>query len=67
MKAFSIFIALFLISSFCPQYADSQTDSCSSNLAAVNGAQFPFDTSSLTCNAVWSAQDYILRLNMALK
>ncbi|XP_058199786.1 cytochrome b561 and DOMON domain-containing protein At3g07570-like [Rhododendron vialii] len=65
MKAFSIVIALFLISSLCPQYANSQTDSCSSNLAAVNGAQFPFDTSSLNCDAVWTVQDYILRYAQA--
>ncbi|XP_058199787.1 cytochrome b561 and DOMON domain-containing protein At3g07570-like isoform X2 [Rhododendron vialii] len=65
MKAFSIFIALFLISGSCPEYANSQTDSCGSNLTAVNGAQFLFDTSSLNCDAVWTAQDYILRYAQA--
>ncbi|KAF7120086.1 hypothetical protein RHSIM_Rhsim13G0055900 [Rhododendron simsii] len=65
MKAFSKFIALFLISSLCPQYANSQTDSCSNNLTAVNGAKFRFDISSLNCDAVWTAQDYILRYAQA--
>ncbi|KAH7838665.1 hypothetical protein Vadar_029627 [Vaccinium darrowii] len=64
MKASSMFIALFLISSLFSQLANSQTNSCSNNLTAVN-AQFPFDISSLTCNAVWSAQNYILRYKQA--
>ncbi|CAL5424770.1 unnamed protein product [Camellia sinensis] len=62
-RASSIFIALFLISGLSSSHVNSQTDSCSSNLN-LNG-QIQFDTSSLICNSVWTAQDYILRYAQA--
>ncbi|KAL7201260.1 hypothetical protein ACSBR1_033044 [Camellia fascicularis] len=62
-RASSIFIALFLISGLSSSHVNSQTDSCSSNLT-LNG-QIQFDTSSLICNSVWTAQDYILRYAQA--
>lgn len=61
MKRPLVSIVLFLsISDLCNLlHVNSQTDSCDSNFDL--NSQFNFDTSSLICNSVWSAQDYLLR------
>ncbi|GFZ20028.1 cytochrome b561/ferric reductase transmembrane with DOMON related domain-containing protein [Actinidia rufa] len=62
MKTSSIFIVFFLIYGLASS-VNSQTDSCSSNLNL--NSQIKFDTASLNCNPVWTAQDYILRYAQA--
>ncbi|PSS09581.1 Cytochrome b561 and DOMON domain-containing protein [Actinidia chinensis var. chinensis] len=62
MKTSSVFVAFFLVCGLSSS-VNSQTDSCSSNLNL--NSQIKFDTSSLNCNPVWNAQDYILRYAQA--
>ncbi|PSR86262.1 Cytochrome b561 and DOMON domain-containing protein [Actinidia chinensis var. chinensis] len=62
MKTSSIFFVFFLIYGLASS-VNSQTDSCSSNLNL--NSQIKFDTSSLNCNPVWTARDYILRYAQA--
>ncbi|KAJ4967739.1 hypothetical protein NE237_014440 [Protea cynaroides] len=68
MELQAIFIAasffFFFLLSAIPSFVYSQSDSCSSNLN-LNGF-VPFDTTSLHCDLVWDAEDYILRTGQNL-
>ncbi|WCJ37319.1 Cytochrome b561 and DOMON domain-containing protein At3g07570 [Euphorbia peplus] len=60
MKANSIFMVLtMIICGLLSELANSQTDSCSSNLSL--NRQVPFDASSLHCATAWNNHNYILR------
>lgn len=59
MKVPTAIFMIFMICRFIA--ADSQTDSCTSNLD-LSALGFGFDTSSLTCISAWSAHSFVLRV-----
>ncbi|KDP45178.1 hypothetical protein JCGZ_15043 [Jatropha curcas] len=60
MKISSIVFSIFFTAISCLSIlANSQTDSCNSNLNL--NRQLPFDVTSLHCASVWNTQNFILR------
>ncbi|KAF9615525.1 hypothetical protein IFM89_024152 [Coptis chinensis] len=53
------FTSIFLLSFVLSSLVSSQSDSCNSS-PNLNGV-VPFETTSLQCHPVWTAQDFILR------